>query len=228
MFGDHTTYRGTASYNLADWGTRFHSSVGTGFRAPSLYELYAPFGGNRALQPETSFSLDAGVEQTFLGGRLVADVTVFLLDIDNLIQYVAGAYTQVPGTTEQRGVEASAVYQVNSWLDLGAAYTYTESHTETGVRNIRVPRHTLAVAATARPWERWELSAVARLSADTLDSGNYRLDDYVLVNAKVAYKPTDDTEVYVRVENLFDVDYETGRGYGSPGLSVFGGFKAEF
>ena len=45
VFGGHTTYRGTGSYLVDATGTRFHGSFGTGFRAPSLYELYAPFFG---------------------------------------------------------------------------------------------------------------------------------------------------------------------------------------
>src|SRR5690606_38172953 len=49
-FGGHTTYRGTGSYLFETTGARLHSSVGTGFRAPSLYELYDPSFGNAALQ----------------------------------------------------------------------------------------------------------------------------------------------------------------------------------
>ena len=230
-FGGATTYRGTASYTFADWGTRLHSSIGTGFRAPSLYELNDPFSGNPTLQPETSFSLDAGVEQTFFGGRLVTDVTLFLLDIDDLIINDASTgfvYQQVPGTTKQRGVEAAAVWRANEWLDLGAAYTYTDSRTQTGTRNIRIPRHAIALTAEAKPWERWTFSTAVKLALDTVDSGGFELDDYVLANAKVGFKPTEDTELYVRVENLLDQDYQTSRGFNTPGFSAFAGFKAEF
>ena len=230
-FGGATTYRGTASYTFADWGTRLHSSIGTGFRAPSLYELNDPFSGNPTLQPETSFSLDAGVEQTFFGGRLVTDVTLFLLDIDDLIINDASTgfvYQQVPGTTKQRGVEAAAVWRANEWLDLGAAYTYTDSRTQTGTRNIRIPRHAIALTAEAKPWERWTFSTAVKVALDTVDSGGFELDDYVLANAKVGFKPTEDTELYVRVENLLDQDYQTSRGFNTPGFSAFAGFKAEF
>ena len=230
-FGGATTYRGTASYAFADWGTRLHSSIGTGFRAPSLYELNDPFSGNPTLQPETSFSLDAGVEQTFFGGRLVTDVTLFLLDIDDLIINDASTgfvYQQVPGTTKQRGVEAAAVWRANEWLDLGAAYTYTDSRTQTGTRNIRIPRHAIALTAEAKPWERWTFSTAVKVALDTVDSGGFELDDYVLANAKVGFKPTEDTELYVRVENLLDQDYQTSRGFNTPGFSAFAGFKAEF
>jgi vitamin B12 transporter len=50
----------------------------------------------------------------------------------------------------------------------------------------------------------------------------------VLLDAKVAYKPTENTEFYVRGENLLDQDYQVIKGYGTPGISAFAGFKAEF
>ena len=62
LYGGHTTWRATGSYNF-DTGTRLHSSIGTGYRAPSLYELYDPTYGNADLHPETSLSFDFGVEQ---------------------------------------------------------------------------------------------------------------------------------------------------------------------
>lgn len=227
-FGGHTTGRATASYLVEQTGTRLHGSIGTGFRAPSLYELYDPFAGNPDLQPETSVSFDAGIEQTFLDGRMVADVTYFMSEIDDLIAYSGLSYIQIPGTSKQQGVETSLTYAVNGWLDVGASYTYTESHDQTGARIPRVPLHTVGLLASAQPWEKWTLSGAAKVAVDTVDTGDFELDDYVLLNAKVAYKPTEDTEVYLRAENVLDQNYETARGFNTPGFSVFAGFRAKF
>lgn len=238
-FGGHTTWRGTGSYEFFETGTRLHSSIGTGFRAPSLNELYGPFGANPALQPETSLSFDIGIEQRFLEDRLVADITFFHLEVDDLIGYVCppfeidedcseGRYEQTEGTSKQRGVEASVIYDVNEWLALGGAYTYTSTRDANGSRNIRVPRHEIGLSAAYRPAEKWTISADAKIAVDTVDSGAFELDDYVLVNAKVAYQATESTEFYVRAENLLDQDYQTVRGYNTPGLAAFAGFKSRF
>lgn len=226
-FGGNTTWRATGSYQFFETGTRLHSSVGTGFRAPSLNELFGPFGPNPNLQPETSFSFDVGVEQRFLDDRLIGDVTFFHLDIDNLIAFT-NRYNNVPGRSRQQGVEASILYDVNEWLALGAAYTYTSTRDANGNRNIRVPRHEIALSAAYRPAEKWTISADAKIVADTVDSGRFELDDYVLVNAKVAYQATESTEFYVRAENLLDQDYQTVRGYNTPGFAAFAGFKSRF
>jgi vitamin B12 transporter len=228
-FGGHTTYRGTASYLFSNTGTRLHSSFGTGFRAPSLYELYAPFYGNSALEPETSVSFDVGLEQSFLAAQLTADLTYFRLEVDDLIDYdfVTSTYNQVPGITRSQGVEASFLYAATDWLDLGGSYTYTDSRKEDRTRNVRVPRHAVVLSAEARPAENWAVGADLKIVADTMDVGE-KLDNYVLLNAKVAYQLTDSTQVYLRGENLLNENYQTVKGYGTPGISAFAGIKAEF
>lgn len=225
-FGDHVTYRATGSYAFLT-GTRLHSSIGTGFRAPSLYELYGPFVGDADLQPETSFSFDIGVEQRF-SDRLIGDITYFMLDIDDLIQFENGVYTQVPGTSRQRGIEASLAYEAADWFSLGAAYTYTHTEDGDGNRNIRVPRHEIGLSAAVKLAEKWTISSTAKIAIDTVDTGGFELDDYVLVNARVAYQATESTEFYLRAENLLDQDYQTVRGFNTPGISAFAGFRAKF
>lgn len=233
-FGGHTTYRGTASYLFPNSGTRLHASVGTGFRAPSLYELYAPTYGNTDLQPETSFSYDVGVEQTFLDGRLTADITYFSVKVEDRIGF-GTTYVQIPGNTHSRGIEASLKYAVTDWFDLGASYTYTSAADDAGIRAIRVPRHATVLTATVRPAEKWTVSADLKYAVDTLDtdfstwpSTDVALDDYVLLNARVAYQLNDNMQFYLRGENLLNEKYQTVLGYNTPGASAFVGMKAKF
>ncbi|MBB6010895.1 vitamin B12 transporter [Aquamicrobium lusatiense] len=234
-FGGHTTYRGTASYLFATTGTRLHSSYGTGFLAPSLYQLYAPSSvGNPNLQPETSRSFDIGVEQHLLGGALTADVTYFHIRVDDKIDWIndfsypwGGYYDQTPGTTRSKGVEASFTYAATGWLDLGGSYTYTDSRKADGTRNVRIPRHAVVLSAEARPAEKWTIGADVKFVADVVDGGA-KLDDYVLLNAKVAYQLTESTQIYLRGENLLNENYQTVKGYGTPGIAAFAGIKAKF
>ena len=230
-FGGDTAYRASASYLIPGTSTRFLGSIGTGFRAPSLSELFGPFGPNPDLQPETSFGFDLGIEQRFLEDRLTARLTYFDLDIDDLIVSNASTgfvYENTPGTSTHRGIEASFTYDVNNALALGGAYTYTDTKGASGARLIRVPRHEVALTAAYKPAEKWTITSSAKFVADTVDSGDFELDDYVLVNAKVSYQATESTELYVRGENLLDQDYQTVRGYNTPGIGVFAGFRSTF
>jgi vitamin B12 transporter len=63
--------------------------------------------------------------------------------------------------------------------------------------------------------------------ADVVDGGA-KLDDYVLLNAKVAYQLTESTQIYLRGENLLNENYQTVKGYGTPGIAAFAGIKAKF
>ena len=226
-FGGHTTWRGTASYLFDGIGTRLHSSLGTGFRAPSLYQLYDPNYGNPGLKPETSMSFDIGVEQKFLDGRLTTDLTYFWTEIEDLVGWNGTGYDQVPGTTRSQGVEAAFSYAATAWLDLAGSYTFTASRLESGARRANLPRHMAVLSASVRPAERWTLSGDLKLVADVVDSAG-DLKDYVLLNAKVAYQVNDNAEIYLRGENLLDQDYQVVRGYGTPGIAAYAGFKAKF
>ncbi len=236
-YGGYTTYRGTGSYLYAPTGTRLHTSFGTGFRAPSMYELYAPFDtGNESLQPETSKSFDIGIEQRFLDQRLLLDATYFYIAVEDQIQYLPfpgtfGKYQQAPGTTRSQGVELSASYDATAWLNLGGSYTYTDVENEDGVRGLRIPKHAISLSAVVQPIEKWTVSADVKVALDTVDAvgtGQVDLDDYVLVNAKVAYKYSENLELYARGTNLLDQNYQTAKGFDTPGISGFAGIKLRY
>ncbi len=238
-FGGFTTWRTTAAYLVSDTGTKVRGSVGTGFRAPSPYELRADpdgaFGGavaNPNLQPEESFSWDAGIDQELFDGALTAGITYFELDTENLIDYIDNVgYVQVPGTTRRNGVEASLQYAVADWIDLTAAYTFTRALNADDSRRPRVPRHDMVFGLFTRPAENWNTATTVRIVQDSVDlvgGALVPLDDYVLVNAKIGYSPMPGMELYVRGENLLDEKYQVVKGYGTPGASVYGGFVYQF
>ncbi len=235
-FGNFNTYRLTGAYLVPGTETKFRGSMGTGFRAPSLDELYgsysfAPDYGNPNLLPEESESWDAGIEQGFMNGRFKLSATYFEIDTLNLITYNFACgppgvlcLINAPGTTHRQGVELSAAARISSGITMTAAYTYTDTEQANGARLSRVPRHALAVGFDLKPMDKVEANVLVRYVADTLDGGA-DLDDYWLVNAKVAYEFMPGVKAYVRGENLLDEKYQTVLGYGTPGLSVYGGVQ---
>ena len=112
LFGKHDTYRATATY-APHKGLRFRVAHGTGFRAPSLSELYAlsvfcPNGvcGNPDLQPETSVSSEIGVD-LLIAGQVDVSVTAYQAEIEDIIGYDPNTYVnvQIQGTSEVSGLE---------------------------------------------------------------------------------------------------------------------------
>ena len=84
-YGDAWSPRGTISWLSPDKLWKVRASGGTGFRAPSIGELYYPFRGNPDLKPEKSVSAEVGGERYFGSGR--AEVSVFWNDLKDLIVY---------------------------------------------------------------------------------------------------------------------------------------------
>ena len=235
-FGTFNTHRLTAAYLVPGTETKVRASLGTGFRAPSLDELYGSYGfapnyGNPDLRPEESDSWDIGVEQGFLGGKFKLGATYFNIDTDNLITFnfscgIPGelCLINVPGTTKREGVELTAAARISSGITVTSGYTYTDTERADGTRLAQVPRHSFSVGLDLRPTDKIQANVVARYVADTLSLGT-KLDDYWLVNAKIAYEFTPGIKAYVRAENLLDEKYQTVLGYGTPGISVFGGLQ---
>jgi len=60
------------------------------------------------------------------------------------------------------------------------------------------------------------------------DANTVVMDAYSLVDLRASWQVSDTIELYGRVENLTDQDYETARGYGTPGRGAFVGVRARF
>lgn len=242
-YDDNSTFGGQATGRLAGvWRARedllFRAVIGTGYRAPSLFERFSLYG-DAALQPEDSTSFELGVEKTYgdLGG---VKATLFYTEVDNRIEFDGastacasgfGCYNQVPGTTVSKGLELSGEYVLREGTGFYGAYTFTDAKTE-GVRQTRTPRHDLVLGLSNDFFDRLSGYVDVRYVADVVPSAFAPADnlvgDYTLVGMGLSYDMTNTTEAYLRVENLFDEKYETAGGFNQPGRAVYLGLRAEF
>ena len=218
-FGGKTTFRLTGSFGFADGGGRLHGSWGTGFKAPTLVDLYYPFYGNLNLRPETSHGLDLGIEGRFADDRLRVDVTAFANRFDDLISWDGQTYTaNNVATAKASGVEATLVAETGEALQLSASYTLTDSEDlSTGVALARRPRHRFAASAFLRQSARLSGSVTVIVVLDRIESDGRPMEDYSRLDAHVEYKITDLLAAHLRVENLLDAQYEEVIGFTSPG-----------
>lgn len=228
-YGTHTTGRTTAAYLVDATATRLHGSYGTGFRAPSLYELYHPTYGNRDLSPEESRGWDTGVEQTFLNGKAMLDVTWFDNRIQDLIQWQSAGYTNIASTRAQ-GLEATGHWTLTEQWRLTGGYTYTESRNNmTGQILARRPKHQGSLGLAWTPLDQLHTEATLRMVGDQYDSATGRtLGGFATADLRVGYDLTEAVELFGRVENLADKSYQEVDSYGSLGRMGFVGVKATF
>ena len=225
-FDDATTGRVALAYRLSD-ATTLKGVIGTGFRAPSLYERFGPFG-NAALEAEKSRSAEIGIAHD--GGNWSIEATAFRAEIDNLIGFGAATYIQTPGETVAEGLELSGEIDLGR-IALFGAYTLTDSEGPGGP-SLRVPRHDLVLGAEAEIAERLSGMVSVRHVADRLDIdagfATVAAPDYTVADAQLTYRMENGMEAYLRVENLFDEDYQEVLTYASPGRSIFVGLNASF
>ena len=240
-FGSEVSFGGDVSYRLGDnW--RLRASVGEGYKAPTLYQLFSDFG-NGALAPESSTSFDLGVEQGDRLGGLHFALTAFRRDSENLIGFASCFATTPPaicddgrfgyydntGRARAQGIEFEMGYYLTDTLRLSGLYSLIDTEDrDSGNALARRPKHSGAIFAE------WESDFGLTLGGDLRivgesydDAGNFtRIDGYEVFDIRASMDVSDELEIFGRVENLFDKDYQTAAGYGTPGRGAFVGVRA--
>jgi len=245
-FLDYTTWRTTVSLSLKEVGLRPHASLGTAVALPGMFEQFgsviAEFIGNSGLRPERSRGWDAGVEFTLVPNRAFLDVTYFKA---NLIDEITPTFDPIlfvpsvanlPGVSERRGVEVALRTQLVPSLYFGAAYTFLDATEPSGAQEIRRPRNSGRLDLTYLfDNGRGTFNTTAAYNGAMKD-GNFvtfpativTLDDYLLVSAALSYKLQPGVELFGRVENLLNQNYQEISGYNTPGIAAFGGIKLTY
>lgn len=240
LFDNSTTYRATAAYLFDQTGTKIRSSIGSGVKNPTLFELYGytnTYQGNADLQPEKATGWDFGVDQQLWDGRVVLGATYFVQLISDLITGTGTTSVNVPGTSRIQGVELSANAQVTTDLTLAATYTYTDGYDAEGNPLVRRPRNMASLVANYKFLEgKANVNASVAFNGaqwdygytSTWDTYYTNLDSYTLINLAGSYDINDHAQVFARVTNLLDEKYEQVWSYGSPGRAGYAGMKFRF
>jgi vitamin B12 transporter len=230
VFGDAFTYRGGVLLEFKKLALKFKANYGTGFRAPALNELYFPFYGNTSLIPERSTGYDIGVEKTLSDRKFLMGASFFRQDYVDLIQTNFTTFTADNiGHAQTEGVEINVASQIINNLKLTAAYTYLEALNRDNdtFLNLR-PRNKVT---SSIEWIVAKLTVMGEYQYVSNKYDSYLKRDispYSLVNMKGSYLLEQNLSLFARIENLFNADYEEIAGYGTPGLSAYGGVKVSF
>nr|WP_237392461.1 TonB-dependent receptor [Aurantiacibacter rhizosphaerae] len=233
-FGTAVSFGADASYEVSP-GWRVRASVGEGFKAPTLFQLYSDYG-NLTLDPEQSTSFDLGLaygERTMDRRPVYGAVTLFQRNTDNQIEFAScfgrtdGICTNRPfGTYDNitrsraRGVEAELWARPADTVTLGALYAFTDAENrDTGLMLARRPRHAATVTAELRPVETVMLGADLRIVSGSFDDAfnSVRLDGYETFTLRGSWDVSERVQLFGRIENLWDEEYQTAAGYGTAG-----------
>ena len=252
-FGDATTYRVTGAYLHKETNTKVRGSYATGFRAPTINELFFPNFGNPNLEPEKSQSLDVGIDQFFFHKRVKVSVGYFWNRYRGLIETIQNvAICGVgPFGTNFCPVNVSSA-KTQGWetsvslvlaqdapfikvLDIQAQYTMTLTRNlNTGARLGRWPVDQVSVRVRYQPVDPINVTLDFRFIGSqfnlpsTAQDDTQRVPSFKVVNLSASYDVTKQFQIFTRVENLLNEKYEEVLFFGTPVRSIYGGVRVNF
>lgn len=249
-FGSATTYRLTGGYLHRETGTKLRGSYATGFRAPTINELFFPGFGNPNLQPEKSQALDAAVEQALPGDRGTISIGYFWTRYRNLIVSAFdpavctapgsfGFCAQNVGLARAEGVEVSTklnLFRDGRWvknLDLQIQYSYAATRDISSGSDSRLPRwplHQISTILSYQPVESLRANLEGRYVGERFGNvGNsFATPSFVVWNLSASYDVTKFMQAYIRLDNIFNEKYEEILFFGTPIRSIFGGVRINY
>jgi len=238
--GLSTTFRIGPAFFIQQTNTKLKATVGTGFKSPSLYQLYAPGNvwgpiGNENLKPEETTSWDLGIEQDLWDGKVRLGGTYFSSGFENLIDYdYTQGYINITKASS-KGVEFLLEFLPADNLTFSASYSHTVAKDKnTGETLLRRPEDKFTANANVRflAKGRFVLSLIhlgTRDDQEWIDwiSTRVQMDPFTLLNAAISWDILPNIQLYLRMDNILDQHYELIKGYGTPGISAYGGFKIQ-
>ena len=229
-FSSKTTRKIAAAYKISE-NISIKSSWGEGFKVPTIFQTtFFCCGANSAntnIRPEVSTSYDLGFDFS-LKDKFSFSFIYFKQDVNNQINFSfsLGGYENID-FVESDGFEISSNSKVSETVNLFINYSYIDSIDGNGLRLINIPKDSGELVLTYAPSSKLSGSMALKYNGSEISTyGN--LNSWSRVDINLFYKLNNFSEVYFRVENLFDEDYQQVFGYGTPDRSGLVGIKVTF
>ncbi len=226
-YGSNQTFTFNPSYNI-NKQFRVFASVATGYKAPTLYQLYSAYG-KQDLKPERSATYEAGLQyQTQkMNSRLVYFHRNIKdgIDFDNInFKY----FNYIKQTVN--GAELEIKVEPVKNLTVTANYTYLKPQEQSQSRLtfkdttydhlLRRPQHSFNVTAGYQFSNGLYVSAAGKYVGNRYDAGGYEAKDilltnYFLLNAYAEYKIKNYLKVFTDAQNITNKKFFDVRGYNS-------------
>lgn len=241
-FDNRFTGRIAGTYRLSP-NFRAHTSFGSAVKNPSITEYYgydAQFVANNALKPESSRGGDIGLIMETTDKQHSLDITYFGRLVEDFISSTRNGGVSyainLPGKTRIKGIEVAYKGQLTNDINTYANYTYTNTRQSNGNEITRLPKHManagIGYQITEKLGTNANISYVGKRRdtyfAPDWRSYNVKLPSYTLFNLGASYQLTQNLNIYVNLNNLFDKKYEHTAGYEQDGRNVYIGLKGSF
>ena len=212
------------NYTNTSLFTTFKLNYGTAYRLPSIYELYATYYGNISLNPELSKGVNFSMNTNGFSSYVTdISLSLYYLKVDDLISFVENTYKNV-GNYTNYGLDISSTVKFNN-LEIVASYGYLNSNDINGKQAPLIPTHK-ATLNFLQDFAYINFNTQFVYGAGIIDVStgeDIALDSYLIVNLITSYKLKQNSNLYFKIENLFNKDYVTSYGYSSSSRAYYMG-----
>ncbi|QNK84130.1 TonB-dependent receptor [Aliarcobacter cryaerophilus] len=203
------------------------SNYGTGYNIPTTFQLYdTSYGmGNKNLSPEKTKSYDVGIEYKGFS------ITYFNTKVNNLIVAPASVYENVEGDSKFKGIEVAYKNYVTEDIFLNLNYTRLSAKNKDKEEFGRRPKDKVGFGVDYYGLKDFHFNVNGEYIGDRYDFGNKqgaKTGNYTIWNAVVDYDISKNFSTYLKLDNIFNKDYQIVDGYATSQRAAYVGLKASF
>ena len=211
---------------------KIYASISSGYRVPSLYQLYSEYG-NKDLKPETTTSYELGAQ--YFSDQINARITGFIRDGRDVFLW-SGKY--INGDQQHDyGIETEATVHFTDHFTASANYTFVNgaittnsAGKDTSFFNLyKRPKNILNLSLnyqiTKKLFLSSNLKAVSKAFEPQSLSTPYELKGYYTLGFYGQYQFNKKFTIFADVQNITDQTYFVTRGFTTKGFNVNGGVR---
>ena len=239
-YGNNFTYSFNPSYLFKN-NLKIFFNASSGFKAPSLQQLYGQFGANIDLKPEKSESIEGGV-QVLINKKYDLRIVAFNRKIKDIIFYAfPDGYINL-NEQNDKGFDVEGTFDFSKVFVTKAFYSFVDGYSVsngTETENLyRIPKHTFGINTNYKVLPSWFISLNYKFTGkrndvffngstflnETVELAGYHLLDFYSEYFITKLK----SKVFVDIKNILNQDYYEVYGYSVMPATINAGFTVSF
>lgn len=242
VYNTKLVYHINPSYNfaLSEKNFKLLTSYSTAYITPSLFQIFDPSFGNQELLPEENATFEAGLELT-TKNHFSASILYFSRKEKNVVDFVTldpvnflAQYQNVEGKYHANGVEVALSKRITEKWNIQTNYTFTQPDPQF---ELRIPKHIIHAEIAFQPLPKTQISCNFQyyskrqdlfFNPDNFQTERVTLKAYGLIDFFVSQQIMNELNVFARVENLFNENYQELYRYATRGRNLLVGLQLDF
>ncbi|MEO8823304.1 MAG: TonB-dependent receptor [Ginsengibacter sp.] len=239
IYGSNFTYSANPFY-IFDKHYKIYANVSSGYRVPSIYQLYSEYG-NRDLKPELTASFEGGIQ--FFSDKINARITGFARNGKDVFYFYTDPATYASkyiNADKQRdyGIETEAQINFTQKFSAILNYTYVDGKLITSVEQgkdtsffnlYKRPKNVLNLSlnlqATKALFISAKLKTVSKAFEPQYNGPSYKLKGYYTLGFYGQYRFNKMFNIFADFQNITVQKYFVTRGFTTKGFNFNAGAK---